>query len=143
MCVHVHVCICMGSPFLISAKGLRTCHTEFIAQTLAVWPADYICKENSVHISSASISPIVSNLSGPVRDTPNIVQYPFEIVSQRGYRTHLALFSCGIAQVSLRYLLCVGASRLQFACYPRGKAQKGGGRGKTPSNQSDSQNLSK
>ena len=39
---------------------------------------------------------------------PHIAQYLFNIVSQRGHRTHFALFSCGIAQVSLRYPFCVG-----------------------------------
>ena len=32
-------------------------------------------------------------LSGPVRDTPHIAQYPFEIVSQRGVSHPFALFS--------------------------------------------------
>ena len=35
----------------------------------------------------------VSALSGPVRDTPHIAQYPFEIVSQRGVSHPFALFS--------------------------------------------------
>ena len=46
-------------------------------------------------------------LSGPVWDTPHTAQYLFEIVSQRGFRSHFAFFSCGIAQVSLRYPLSV------------------------------------
>ena len=38
-------------------------------------------------------------LSGPMRNTsPNIVQYPFEIVSQRRCHARFALFSNGIAQ---------------------------------------------
>ena len=60
---------------------------------------------------------------------PHIAQYPFEIASHRGYRTHVALFSCGIAQVLLRYPFCGGwgyrASTLH-ALQGR-KAQKGGG----------------
>ena len=49
----------------------------------------------------------VHDLSGPVRDTPHIAQYPFEIVSQRygGYRHPFALFSLGyrasIAEIPL------------------------------------------
>ena len=37
---------------------------------------------------------ICKRLSGPMRDTPppHIAQYSFEIVSQRGYRTHLPCF---------------------------------------------------
>ena len=31
-------------------------------------------------------------LSGPVRDTPHIAQYPFEIVSQRGIAPYLPCF---------------------------------------------------
>ena len=46
---------------------------------------------------------MLQSLSGPVRDTPHIAQYPFEIVSQRGVSHPFALFSHGIAQVSLRY----------------------------------------
>ena len=35
----------------------------------------------------------ICELSGPVRDTPHIAQYPFEIVSQRGISHQFALFS--------------------------------------------------
>ena len=53
---------------------------------------------------------------------------PFEIASQRGYRTLFALSSCGIAHASLRYIFCgKGVSHFHFACSLRGKAQKGGG----------------
>ena len=49
---------------------------------------------------------------------PHIAQYLLEIVSQRGYRTNLALFSGGIAQVSLRYPF--------FECFPRAKGSEKG-----------------
>ena len=56
---------------------------------------------------------------------PHIAQYPFEIVSQRGVSHPFALFSKGIAQVSLRYPFWGGVSHLHFACSPRGgNAQK-------------------
>ena len=35
----------------------------------------------------------LSRLRGPVRDTPHIAQYPFEIVSQRGVSRPFALLS--------------------------------------------------
>ena len=57
----------------------------------------------------------------------HIAQYLLEIVSQRGYRTHFALFSWGMVQVEVRYPFCGGGvSHLHFACSPRlgGKAQK-------------------
>ena len=57
---------------------------------------------------------------------PPIAQYPFEIVSQRGVSHPFALFSKGIAQVSLRYPFGGGVSHLHFACSPRGKCSEKG-----------------
>ena len=57
---------------------------------------------------------------------PHIAQYPVEIVSQRGVSRPFALFSQGIAQVSLRYPFWGWVSHLHFACSPRGNAQKRG-----------------
>ena len=59
---------------------------------------------------------------------PHIAQYLFEIASQRGSRTHFALFSCSIAQVSLRYPLWGGGgvSHLTFSCSQRGKGSEKG-----------------
>ena len=45
-------------------------------------------------------------LCGPMRDTPHIAQYLFEIISQRGVLRAFALFSQGIAQVLLRRGRC-------------------------------------
>ena len=62
------------------------------------------------------------------RYPPHIAQYRFEIASQRGYLTHSALFSCGAAQVSLRYPFGGGwgyRTSTLHALYG-GKAQKGG-----------------
>ena len=47
-------------------------------------------------------------LSGPVRDTPPIAQYLFEIAWKRGVSHPFALFSCGIAPVSLSSPLAEG-----------------------------------
>ena len=52
------------------------------------------------------------SLSGPVRDIPHIAQYLFEVVSQSGVSHPFALFSCGIAQVSLRYPFCGGGGSI-------------------------------
>ena len=74
---------------------------------------------------------IFGPLSGPVRDTPHIAQYLFEIVSQRRVSHPLALFSCGIAQVSLRYPFCglwawSGYRTYTSHALQRGNAQKRG-----------------
>ena len=62
-----------------------------------------------------------------VRDTPHIAQYLLEIVSQRVSHP-FALFSCGIAQVSLRYGFCGGGIALPLRMLSKGKrSEKGGG----------------
>ena len=67
-----------------------------------------------------------------MRDTHHIVQYLFEVVSQRGVLHPFALFSCGIAQVSLRDPFLRGGVSLHFACSPRGKRSEKGGGGISP-----------
>ena len=69
------------------------------------------------------------NLAAQCEITPHIAQYPFEIASQRGYRTLFASFSCGIAQVSLRYPFVGGRGGIAPPLHmlSKGKkAQKGG-----------------
>ena len=73
-----------------------------------------------------STPPLSAGLSGPVRDTPHIAQYLFEIVSQRG-ASHQKISS---KYLLLRYPFCGGGgvSHLHFACSPRGKrSEKGEG----------------
>ena len=74
-------------------------------------------------------------LSGPVRDTPPYRATPFQ-ESERRVSHPFALFSCGIAQASLRYpfvggfrtsIYCRRASHLHFACSQRGKRSEGRG----------------
>ena len=49
----------------------------------------------------------IGELSSPLRDTPHIAQYPFEIVSQRGHRSRFSLVCIGyrasIAEITLLY----------------------------------------
>ena len=64
-----------------------------------------------LQVSESSALTLFPNLSGPVRDTPPCRAIPFRDsigVSQRGVSHPFALFSEGIAQVSLRYLFCRG-----------------------------------
>ena len=69
------------------------------------------------------------------REIPaHIAQYFFEIVSQRGYRTHFAFFACGIAQVSLRYPFCWGGGRIAppLRTLSNGERLRKGGEGIAP-----------
>ena len=68
-------------------------------------------------------------LSGAVRDTPPIAQYPFEIVSQRGVSHPFALFLIGYrASIAEIPLLRGGVSHLHFAnALQGGNSQKRGG----------------
>ena len=60
---------------------------------------------------------------------PHIAQYPFEIVSQRGVSHPFALFSWGIAQVSLRYPFLEGGYRTSTSHAPQGGNAPKRGRG--------------
>ena len=55
----------------------------------------------------ARVSPPQS-LSGPMRDTPPYRAIPFRDSIAEGGIAPICLFSCGIAQVSLRYPFCGG-----------------------------------
>ena len=57
---------------------------------------------------------------------PHIAQYPFGIVSQRGVSHPFALFSKGIAQVSLRYPFVGGHRTSTSHALQGGNAQKRG-----------------
>ena len=75
---------------------------------------------------------LFADLAAQCAILPHVLQYRFEIVSQRGVIARVfALFSEGIAQVSLRYPFCGeggGVSHLHFVCSPRGKhSEKGEG----------------
>ena len=59
-----------------------------------------------------SLAPI----SGPVRDTATSRNTLSRYYRRDGYRMRFALFSHGIAQVSLRYPSCMGVSHLKNAC---------------------------
>ena len=72
------------------------------------------------------------DLAAQCKIPPHITQYLFEIVAQRGYCTHFALFSCGMAQVSLRYPSCTGGITPQVRLLSKGeRLRKGGGRYRT------------
>ena len=75
---------------------------------------------------SATSSNPNQKLSGPVRDTPPYrLQDPFEIVSQRWVSHPFALFSWGIAEVSLRYPFEGGEYRtFTLHVLPWGNGQK-------------------
>ena len=71
-------------------------------------------------------------LSGPVRDTPHIAQYLFEIVSQRGVSHPFALLSCGIARKYRRDTPFVGGYRASTSHALQGGNSQKRGRGIAP-----------
>ena len=82
------------------------------------------------HTCGDRIEKLVRALSGPIRDTPPIAQYPFEIVSQRGVSHAFCPVFIGYrASIAEIPLLCGGGiSHLHFACSPRGnRSEKGEG----------------
>ena len=63
---------------------------------------------------------------------PHIARFSFEMVSQRGYRTHFALFSCGIVQVSLRTPCCGEDIAPPLRMLSKGERLRKGGGGAHP-----------
>ena len=72
---------------------------NFGASKMALTEARLLKRDFAVHGIHKNLNRFFSRkpggllLSGPVRDTPHIAQYPFEIVSQRGVSHPFALFS--------------------------------------------------
>ena len=105
--VRVQTCVCVClicdiSPHSNAAVQIR------VGLELADKGAWVFLSKDSVPFTRMQWRFVGGGLAAQCEIPPHIAQSPFEIASQRGYRTRFVLFSAGIAQVSLRYPSCVG-----------------------------------
>ena len=100
---HAHKILCLGGGgvFWVWGGGRRECRFYFYGRE--DFSECYCRFEKSIGNVPATLSQEPQTPCSTIRDTPHIEQFPFEIVSQKGYCMRFALFSDGIAQVSLRY----------------------------------------